>query len=86
MKKTAYKAVDCGFHDQIEAAIVLRTLGSISFLNAEGKEEQREAIKILDWVNKNKEEFVILSDGTDIRMDKLTSFMGKVVVDGSCAS
>jgi len=52
MKKTTYKAVDCGFHDQIEAAIVLRTLGSISFLNAEGKEEQREAIKILDWVNK----------------------------------
>ena len=85
MNNSTYKAVDCSFHDLIEAAIVLRTVGPITFISSEGIEEQREAIIILDWVNKNKEELMILSDGTDIRMDKITSFMGKAVIDGSCA-
>lgn len=85
MKNDVYKAVDCSFHDLIEAAIVMRTVGPISFLNDENQEIELQNIKVLDWVNRNKEEFVILSDGTEIRMDKISHFMGKEVKNGTCA-
>lgn len=85
MKNSEYKAVDCSFHDLIEAAIVMRTIGPISYLNDDSQEVALERVKVLDWVNRNKEEFVILSDNTEIRMDKISFFMGKEVINGTCA-
>jgi transcriptional antiterminator Rof (Rho-off) len=81
----SYKAVDCSFHDLIEAAIVMRTVGNISYLDLEGKQTHCEGIKVVDWINKRKEEFVVLSNGIEIRMDRISSFMGKAVINGSCA-
>lgn len=82
MKK--YNAVDCSFHDIIEEAIIRRTKGAISYIDEQEQQAYKVEISVKDWVNRNKEEFVILSDQTEIRMDRITHFLGKDVVDGRC--
>lgn len=84
MNKSDYIPVDCGFHDEIEAAIVLRDTGNVQYLDNQGDTIKLEDVRVVDWVNRNKEEFMVLSNGLEIRLDHITHFMGKNILGGYC--
>ena len=64
-----YKTVSCQFYDEIEALAVKKIKSLILYMDNEN-EKSVEGI-IVDFKTKNKEEFLILSDGTQIRLDKI---------------
>ena len=70
----AYIPVSCGFVDRIEDAATRKTSGEVVF--AENGVKKSVLGQIKTWENVNKEEFVVLEDGTRIRMDKVVSLFG----------
>lgn len=69
-----YKPVDCGFYDRLEAAAVLRKTVEIEFLKDDSSVTSEAVIKDLRAVN--GAEFLILTDGTEIRLDRIVSVDG----------
>ena len=64
-----YQTVSCHFYDELEALAVKKVLSNITYL-----ENENEIIVddlIVDFRTKNKEEFLILKNGTQIRLDKI---------------
>lgn len=79
-----YKAVDCGFHDRIEAAIVTHQRGKIRFTDEKGSLFELDDAKIVDWVNRDGAEYVVLHTAQEIRMDRIQHFMGIDILGGYC--
>ena len=77
-----YIPIDCNFYDRIEAAIVLRKVVQLQYL-----EEQDQKVTIdtplADTQTKNGAEFLILPSGKAIRMDQIVSLDG-VVLPKTC--
>lgn len=78
-----YQPIDCNYYDRLEALATLRQRSRIDYVNTEGQSTTLEAVLIVDLQTRNKEEFMILEDGQEIRLDKLIAVNG-VVVPGSC--
>lgn len=66
-----YKPIACHFYDELESFAVKRTKLHIIYL--EDDEEKEIEDLIVDFKTKNKEEFMILSSGKQIRLDKIIS-------------
>ena len=64
-----YKTVSCHFYDELEALAVKKVLSNITY--SENENEKYIEDIIVDFKTKNKEEFVILSSGLQIRLDKI---------------
>ena len=64
-----YKTVSCQFYDELEALAVKRIKSKIIYMDNENEKSIEDII--VDFRTKNKEEFLILSDGTQIRLDKI---------------
>ncbi len=64
-----YKTVSCQFYDELEALAVKKTYSRILYMDNENEMYLEDFI--VDFKTKNKEEFVILSNGTQIRLDKI---------------
>ena len=69
-----YIPVACGFHDELESACVRRVLNTIIY-DSNGKEKKVDDF-IVDIKVKNKEEFVVLKEKGEIRLDKIINFNG----------
>jgi len=70
-----YRPVDCGFHDRLLALATLRTSCEVVYRD-EGGRGRRTAGVIADVYTKGDEEFLLLEDGTRVRLDRLVSVGG----------
>lgn len=64
-----YKTISCQFYDMLEELAVKKIKSKILYMDNENELFIEELI--VDFKTKNKEEFLILSDGTQIRLDKI---------------
>ena len=64
-----YKTVSCQFYDELEALAVKKIKSTIFYMDNENEKSIEDII--VDFKTKNKEEFLILSNGTQIRLDKI---------------
>ena len=75
MKVEKYQPISCDFYDELELLAIRKTVAKIIIRSEEdGVEEIQNAIKTL--YTKNKEEFLVLENGREIRLDKLVSVNG----------
>ncbi len=77
MTQKPYKAINCGFHDELEAAAVIRKNCKIYYLNSLGVETLYSG-RILDFYIKEKVEYMVLEKELIIRLDKIISMDGKI--------
>jgi transcriptional antiterminator Rof (Rho-off) len=71
----AYKAVDCHFYDEFEAASV-KKINCVIIYESEGKQITVKD-KVIDLKIINKAEYMILEKNEKIRLDKILSFNSK---------
>lgn len=71
-----YKTVSCHFYDELEALAVKKVLSKILYFE-NGNEKYIEDI-IVDFKTRNKEEFLILKNGLNIRLDKIININGLI--------
>ncbi len=64
-----YRTVSCQFYDELEALAVKKIKSKILYMDNENEKSVEDII--IDFKTKNKEEFLILSDRTQIRLDKI---------------
>ena len=64
-----YQTVSCHFYDELEALAVKKVLSNITYLENENEINVEDLI--VDFKTKNKEEYLILNNGTQIRLDKI---------------
>lgn len=70
-----YVPIACHFYDELEALAVKRIACKIVYLE-EDKQKEIEG-KIVDFITKNKEEFLVLDNGFKLRLDYLVEINGK---------
>ena len=78
MDKTAYKPINCGFYDLLEIASMQKKFVRISYYS-EYKEILSAGGVIKDLYAKDGEEFMVLSTGPTIRLDRLIRLDDKYV-------
>ncbi len=69
-----YTPVPCSFYDELEAAVVKKLNCEIIYL--ENEEEKIINSKVIDLKNIQKEEFMILENNQQIRLDFILFFNG----------
>jgi len=69
-----YIPVSCALYDEFEAAATKKQDCEIVYLEQE--EEKLVKTKIIDFKNYDKFEFMVLQDGTKVRLDRVLSFNG----------
>jgi len=80
IKKIApYQPISCDYYDHLEIWAMRKTPVTIIYKN-EGEEELTIESVIKTLKTLNKEEFVVLTSGQEIRLDRLISINGQVVV------
>jgi Rho-binding antiterminator len=65
-----YKPISCDFHDLLEAVATTRKSVSLRFLDEQGSLQHRNA-GILDVYSRGGAEFVTISTGETVRLDRL---------------
>jgi len=78
MKEQKYQPISCDYYDELEIVAMRQTVAQIVFKNESG-EENTISTKIKTLQTRNSEEFLILENGDEIRLDKLISMNGKIV-------
>jgi len=78
MKEQKYQPISCDYYDELEIVAMRQTIAKIVFRNEED-EEITISTKIKTLQTRNSEEFLILENGEEIRLDRLVSMNGKVV-------
>lgn len=71
-----YRPISCDFHDVLEATATLRRLARIEFMDEAGNRLLRDA-RIVDLVTRPDGEFMQLSSGESVRLDRI------IAVDGT---
>ena len=64
-----YQTVRCHFYDELETLAVKKVLSKITYSENENEIDIEDLI--VDFRTRNKEEFLILKNGTQIRLDKI---------------
>lgn len=67
---SSYKPVDCDFTDELEFAVVKKLNVEVHF-KKENEDISSVSGKLVDIFTQNKEEFLKVSDGTLIRLDRV---------------
>ena len=80
-----YRLVACTFHDELEAWATLRQSCEIVYRNSE-EEVQTIISKIMDVYAENRADYILIQDGTVIRLDSLLSVNGKPIQFASSLS
>lgn len=70
MNTTGYQPISCEFHDVLEANATLRKPVEIRYRDDEGGVQERLAI-VKDVFARDGSEFVVLSTGETVRLDRL---------------
>jgi Rho-binding antiterminator len=77
-----YKTVSCHFYDELEALAVKKVVAHITYLENENEKDIEDII--VDFKTKNKEEFLILKCGLQIRLDKIIKINALKSSDFKC--
>lgn len=77
-----YKTISCQFYDKLEELAVKKIKSQIFYMDNENEICIEEFI--VDFRTKNKEEFLILNNGTQIRLDKILKINEINVTDIKC--
>lgn len=77
---TEYIPVSCEFHDRLEDLATLRKQASISFVDDGGAPQQRSAV-IQDVFARQGADYVTLSSGDTVRLDRLLEVDGYKLAD-----
>lgn len=75
-KQTIYKPIDCSFYDELELVAMRGSQAELVFLEGDKPLRRRSIIKTIE--SKGGAEYLVLIDGTEIRLDNLLSIDGKV--------
>ncbi|GGD46190.1 hypothetical protein GCM10012288_20580 [Malaciobacter pacificus] len=70
-----YKPIACQFYDELESLAVKKVKSKIVYSEDNIQKEIEDFI--VDFKTLNKEEFMILQNGLQIRLDKVLSVNGK---------
>ena len=70
-----YQTVSCHFYDELETLAVKKVLSKITYSENENEIDIEDLI--VDFRTRNKEEFLILKNGTQIRLDKIIKIKQK---------
>lgn len=73
MQVQNYTPIDCNFHDRIESLATLRRRVDIVHENETGSEAVAEGVIADLYTAPTKEEFLLMDDGTRIRLDRIVS-------------
>ena len=79
MQNSSYQPINCNYYDELEAIAVRRRLVEIQYLDLEGNQQEVNT-RIVDFRTANKEEFAILENGLEIRLDRLVQVDNKPVI------
>jgi RimJ/RimL family protein N-acetyltransferase/transcriptional antiterminator Rof (Rho-off) len=74
--KSAYKPINCSYYDELEALATQRTAVAVVYQLPDGTPHTVHA-QIVDLFTRDKEEFMVLDNGTTIRLDAIISVDGK---------
>ena len=77
-----YKTVSCQFYDELEALVVKKIKSKIFYMDNENEKYIEDLI--VDFKTKNKEEFLILNNGTQIRIDKIIKINEMIPLNIKC--
>ena len=77
-----YKTVSCQFYDELEALVVKKIKSKIFYMDNENEKYIEDLI--VDFKTKNKEEFLILNNGTQIRLDKIIKINEMIPLNIKC--
>lgn len=69
-----YTRISCAYYDEMEAAAVKQLNCHIIYI--QNDIEKSIDAKVVDFKTKDKQEFMVLDDGQEIRLDKILSFNG----------
>lgn len=73
---TPYHPIACDYHSELELWCLHKTRCTIVAHDEAGQTQTLQAV-IRDIVTRDKQEFVLLDDGSAIRLDRLISVNGK---------
>jgi Rho-binding antiterminator len=76
---TDYRPINCNYYDELEAIATLRKRVPIIYESKNGPITV-EGVGIRDLYTKDKEEFLVLTNGQTIRLDFLIEVDGKPVI------
>ncbi len=68
-----YHPIDCSLHDRFEAAAVRRQPVRVEWSEASGSSRETRGT-IRDIVVRGGAEYLVMADGPEIRMDRITGF------------
>lgn len=74
-----YQPISCDYHDELTLLAVRKKNCTIVYQHESGTNTVHGVIK--DIYTRNKEEFLLLSGGQEIRLDRLVSVDGKELSD-----
>lgn len=77
-----YQPISCNFYDELTLLAMRGKQCPVVFKNEKGEEQQIEGV-IKDVFTRKSEEFMLLANGDEIRLDWLVSVDGKVLA-GYC--
>lgn len=77
-----YSPISCHFYDELEAIAIKKIKAKIIYIN-DGEKLEIEDL-IIDFKNLNKEEFLVLSSGQYIRLDKIIKINDLLASSYSC--
>ena len=83
MQSPSYLPISCDLHSELELYALRQQPVEIRYATAEGDEATVEA-SIRDLYTRNGEEFLLLPDGSEIRLDQLVSVGGKLLANYAC--
>ena len=75
----AYRPISCNFHSELELFALRQRPVEIRYTTADGTGEATICEAIKDLYARNGEEFLLLPDGSEIRLDQLVSVGGKLL-------
>lgn len=75
-----YQPISCDFHSELELFALRRQPVEILYITVDG-DEAIISQPIQDLYTRNGEEFLLLPDGSEIRLDQLVSVGGKVLTN-----
>ncbi len=82
---TDYLPINCSYYDELEAIATLKKVVTIVYCDEQGG-EVNATTRITNLFTRQKEEFMVLENGIQFRLDRLVSADGKVAIKGDSCS
>ncbi|MGL6070510.1 hypothetical protein [Craterilacuibacter sp.] len=77
MPAQPYTPISCDYHSELEWLALQKKICHIVYLGTDGSRQQLQQ-RITDIVTSEQQEFILLDDGSRIRLDALISVDGKL--------